>query len=89
MLQTRQGSVGVLLLFALIAIPFVLVAERKKCDLYLVIGGLLNALVIFAFAEKMMVLQVWTQLFTPMFDITYLSAALPFYILQMGISAPR
>jgi len=88
-LQTRQGSVGVLLLFALIAIPFVLVAERKKYDLYLVIGGLLNALVIFAFAEKMMVLQAWTQLFTPMFDLTYLSAALPFYMLQVGISAPR
>ena len=88
-LQTRLGSVGVLLLFALIAIPLVLVAERKKIALFLLIGVLLNALVVFVFVEKMMVLQAWTQLFTPMFDLTYLSAALPFYILQMGISAPR
>lgn len=88
-LQTRQGSVWVLLLFALVAIPMVLVAGRKKIALFLLIGGLLNALVLLAFTEKMILLQAWSQLFTPMFDLTYLSAALPFYMLQVGISASR
>ena len=84
-LQTRQGSLWVLLLFALIAIPLVLVSKRKGESIFLLIGALLNMLVVFAFLEKMYFSHAWSQLFTPMFDLTYLSAALPFYMLHAAI----
>lgn len=83
-LQTRQGSALVFVLFALIAIGMVLYADRKKISVYLVTGGLLNLLVLFAMVEKMYLMDAWTKLFTPMFDITYFSAALPFYCLCVG-----
>lgn len=88
-LQTRQGSWLVLLLFACIAIFSVLYFSGKQQSVYALIGYLLTLLVVLAFAEKMLLNHAWTMLFTSMFDITYFSAALPFYCLCTGIYASK
>lgn len=84
-LQTRQGSWFVLLLFVIVAIVSVFYAYRKNKSLYLLIAYLLNFLVVTAFVEKMILNDAWGKLFSPMFDITYLSVALPFYVLYLGV----
>lgn len=86
-LQTRQGSWFVLLLFVIVAIVSVIYATRKNKSLYLLIAYLLNFLVVTAFVEKMILNDAWGKLFSPMFDITYLSVALPFYVLYLGVDA--
>jgi hypothetical protein len=88
-LQTRQGSWLVLLLFACIATSLVLCFATKKQSVFLLIGCLLTMLVMLAFAEKMLLNDAWGMLFTPMFDITYFSAALPFYCLYTGICVAK
>ena len=84
-LQTRQGSWFVLLLFVIVAIVSVIYATRKNKSLYLLTAYLLNFLVVTAFVEKMILNDAWGKLFSPMFDITYLSLALPFYVLYLGV----
>lgn len=84
-LQTRQGSWFVLLLFVIVAIVSVIYATRKNKSLYLLTAYLLNFLVVTAFVEKMILNDAWGKLFSPMFDITYLSVALPFYVLYLGV----
>ena len=84
-LQTRQGSWLVLLLFAFVAVASVVYASRKNKSLYLLIAYLLNFLVVTAFVEKMILHDAWGELFSSMFDITYLSVALPFYVLYLGV----
>jgi hypothetical protein len=84
-LQTRQGSPLVLLLFAIVAVFSVIYASKKGVSLYLLVAYLLNFLVVTAFVEKMILNDAWEKLFSPMFDITYLSVALPFYVLYLGL----
>lgn len=84
-LQTRQGSWFVLQLFVIVAIVSVINATRKNKSLYLLTAYLLNFLVVTAFVEKMILNDAWGKLFSPMFDITYLSVALPFYVLYLGV----
>lgn len=86
-LQTRQGSWLVLLLFAVIAISSVVYASRNNKPLYLLVAYLLNFLVVTAFVEKMIIHNAWGELFSPMFDITYFSVALPFYTLYLGVES--
>ena len=83
-LQTRQGSWLVLLIFAITAIgTIVRIGENTKYRLA-VTGLLLTGLVVMAFIEKMWQHNQWTELFSSAFDITYLSIALPFYIMHLS-----
>ena len=85
-LQTRQGSWGVLFLFALIAISTTIYIKGNTKYRMAYTGILLTILVVMAFVEKMWQHNLWTELFSPAFDITYLSVALPFYIENIGFS---
>lgn len=83
-LQTRQGSWLVLLIFAIIAITIVVWVREKKTYRLAVTGFLLTCLVAMAFLEKMWQYNLWDQLFSSTFDITYLSIALPFYVTHIS-----
>ena len=83
-LQTRQGSMLALGLFAVIAIGITLYQKENLGMRHIVTGGLLTCLVVIAFVEKMWIEHAWNALYTSMFDITYLSVALPFYIIAIS-----
>lgn len=85
-LQTRQGSWMVLLIFAVIAILVTLCIKGNNKHLPAATGVLLTMLVGLAFVEKMWLQNLWGGLFTSTFDITYLSTALPFYIIYLSRS---
>ena len=85
-LQTRQGSGLVLLIFAIIAIGVTLYAKGNHQYRLVITGLLLTLLVVMAFVEKMWQLNLWNGLFSSAFDITYLSTALPFYIAYLSCS---
>ena len=79
-LQTRQGSWVVLLLFAIIAIAITIYQKGSIKHRTAYTGLLLTTLVTMAFIEKMYQQNLWKDLYSSAFDITYLSTALPFYI---------
>lgn len=83
-LQTRQGSMLALGLFAVIAIGITIYQKGNLRMRHFVTGGLLNCLVVIAFVEKMYIEHAWNALYSSMFDITYLSVALPFYIIAIS-----
>ena len=84
-LQTRQGSMGVLLVFALAAIGITIWLREQLAYRLITTGLLLTGLVALAFVAKMWQDNAWTELFSSTFDITYLSIALPFYVLQLSL----
>lgn len=83
-LQTRQGSWVVLLLFALIAVATTCIMQGKTSYVFAATGLLLTILVVMSFVEKMWQLNLWNGLFSSAFDITYLSTALPYYIIHLS-----
>jgi hypothetical protein len=83
-LQTRQGSILALGLFAAIAIGITIFQKENLQLRHVVTGGLLSCLVVIAFVEKMWIEDTWNALYSSMFDITYLSLALPFYIIAIS-----
>ena len=85
-LQTRQGSWLVLAVFAVIAISITLYMKGNDKYVSAITGLFLTALVTMAFVEKMWREQLWGGLFSSTFDITYLSIALPFYIIHLSRS---
>lgn len=85
-LQTRQGSFLVLLIFACGAIGISIWMRGRMNYRTIITGLLLTSLVAMAFVEKMWKENLWTELFSSTFDITYLSVALPFYILHLSLS---
>ena len=85
-LQTRQGSFLVLLIFAFGAIVTTIWMHGRMNYRTTITGLLLTCLVAMAFVEKMWKENLWTELFSSTFDITYLSVALPFYILHLSLS---
>ena len=85
-LQTRQGSWLVLLIFAIIAIGVTIWMHERMTYRWVITGLLLTSLVTMAFVEKMWQQNLWNGLFTSAFDITYLSIALPFYIEYLSYS---
>lgn len=85
-LQTRQGSLLVLLIFAVIAISVTIYLKGQLKYRMAVTGLLLTVLVTLAFVDQMWQYNLWQQLFSPAFDITYLSMALPFYIEYLSCS---
>lgn len=85
-LQTRQGSWVVLIIFAVIAIALVLYLRKHQQYRSAITGIVLTLLVVLAFGEKMLIHDLWTELFSSNFDITYLSIALPFYIEHLSFS---
>lgn len=85
-LQTRQGSFLVLLIFACGAIGITIWMRGRMNYRTIITGLLLTSLVAMAFVEKMWKENLWTELFSSTFDITYLSVALPFYILHLSLS---
>jgi hypothetical protein len=82
-LQTRQGSMLALALFAIIAILITIYNRGDQRCLHITIGGLLTGLVVIAFVETMWVDHAWNALYTSKFDITYLSLGLPFYAMAI------
>jgi hypothetical protein len=84
-LQTRQGSFLVLLIFACGAIGITIWMRGRMNYRTIITGLLLTSLVAMAFVEKMWKENLWTELFSSTFDITYLSVALPFYILHLSL----
>ena len=83
-LQTRQGSWLVLLIFACLAIGITIWMREKMTYRWAITGFLLTSLVAMAFIEKMWKENLWTELFSSTFDITYLTVALPFYIMHIA-----
>ena len=71
-------------IFAAIAICITIYQKGDLRMRHIVTGGLLTCLVVIAFVEKMWIEHVWNALYTSMFDITYLSVALPFYIIALS-----
>lgn len=88
-LQTRQGSWLVLLIFACLAIGITIWQRGQLNQRLATTGLLLTTLVTMAFVEKMWQYNQWTELFFSAFDITYLSVALPFYITHLAINLNR
>ena len=84
-LQTRQGSWVVLFIFALAAIVITVWLQERLEYRLIITGFLFTGLVMLAFLAKMWKDDAWTELFSPTFDITYLSIALPFYVLQLSL----
>ena len=85
-LQTRQGSWFVFLIFSIIAIGGTIWMRGRMAHRWIVTGILLTSLVTMAFVEKMWQQNLWNGLYTSAFDITYLSIALPFYIEYLSCS---
>ena len=71
-------------IFAAIAIGITIYQKGDLRMRHIVTGGLLTCLVVIAFVEKMWIEHAWNALYTSMFDITYLSVALPFYIIAIS-----
>lgn len=88
-LQTRQGSFLVLLIFACGAIGVTIWMHGRMNYRTIITGLLLTSLVVMSFVEKMWKENLWTELFSPTFDITYLSVALPFYIVYLSLSLTK
>ena len=88
-LQTRQGSFLVLLIFAFGAIVTTIWMHGRMNYRTTITGLLLTCLVAMAFVEKMWKENLWTELFSSTFDITYLSVALPFYIVHLSLSLTK
>lgn len=85
-LQTRQGSWAVLLIFAIIAVSVTVWLRGIMTYRAAITGFLLSGLVMMAFVEKMWQQNLWTELFSSAFDITYLSVALPFYAIHLALA---
>ena len=83
-LQTRQGSLGVLLLFAVIAIAMTIYLKENQTYRAALTGLILNILVAMAFVEKMWQQHLWDALYSSAFDITYLTIGIPFYIVHLS-----
>jgi hypothetical protein len=88
-LQTRQGSSYSLLIFTAIAVSITLYMKEDRRMRLTITGGLLTCLVTIAFFEKMWAENLWNELFSPTFDITYLSMALPFYLVEIASSCKK
>jgi hypothetical protein len=82
-LQTRQGSWWVLVLWTIIAIGWTIHRKDQEDLRVLNTGGLLTLLVVMAFIGKMWTDGAWGELYSSTFDITYLSLGLPFYVLEV------
>lgn len=83
-LQTRQGSLGVLLVFAVIAIAMTIYLKENQTYRAALTGLILNILVAMAFVEKMWQQHLWDALYSSAFDITYLTIGIPFYIVHLS-----
>ena len=81
-LQTRQGSTLSLIMWLAIAVGLTLYLKGKESARTLTTGVVLTMLVAIAFVSKMWMDNVWGDLYKSTFDITYLSLALPFYVLE-------
>lgn len=86
-LQTRQGSLIALLLFALSAMIIVYHQGANLGLRLFICGGLLNLLVVLAFISTMWQNNAWCELYSSMFDISYFLMALPFYIWFNSVSS--
>lgn len=78
-LQTRQGSPVILLLFATIAVGWAIYKKDHLQHFSLHAGGLLSLLVVITFTYNMLSSGDY-NLFSSAYDITYFNMAMPFYI---------
>ena len=82
-LQTRQGSPFVLLLFAAIAIGWTVYKKEDLKHFSFHAGALLSLLVVITFSYNMITTGNYL-LFSSRYDITYFNMALPFYIYELA-----
>lgn len=80
-LQTRQGSMLSLVIWLVIAVGTTIYFKGKESTRVLTTALVLTMLVAIAFVIKMWTENVWGELYTSTFDITYLTLGLPFYII--------
>jgi hypothetical protein len=80
-LQTRQGSMLSLVIWLVIAVGTTIYFKGKESTRVLTTALGLTMLVAIAFVIKMWTENVWGELYTSTFDITYLTLGLPFYII--------
>ena len=85
-LQTRQGSPAILVIFAAIAISWTYYKKNHLQHFNLYAGGLLTCLVLLTFTYNM-VFSGNYDLFSPAYDITYFNMALPFYIYEIATTS--
>lgn len=83
-LQTRQGSITVMLLWVTLAIGWTLYTKGEHRLRVISTGLILTTLVVMAFIGKMWTNNAWGELYSSTFDITYLSMALPFYTIAIS-----
>ena len=83
-LQTRQGSLTSLVIWLVMAVGITLYVKDKETARVQATGLVLTLLVVIAFVNKMWTENVWTELYTSTFDITYLSLGLPFYAIVLA-----
>ena len=83
-LQTRQGSITVMILWAVLAIGWAIYTKGEKRMRVISTGLILTTLVVMAFVGKMWTENAWKELYSSTFDITYLSLALPFYTIAIS-----
>ena len=82
-LQARQGSPAVLVLFAAVAVGWTVYKKEHLQHFSLHAGALLTLLVILTFSYNMVTTGNY-NLFSSAYDITYLNMALPFYIYDIA-----
>lgn len=85
-LQTRQGSPAILIIFVALAIGWTYYKKNHQQHFNLYAGGLLTFLVLLTFAYNM-VFSGNYDLFSPAYDITYFNMALPFYICEIATTS--
>lgn len=83
-LQTRQGSLTSLVIWLVMAVGITLYVKDKETARVQATSLILTLLVVIAFVNKMWTENVWTELYTSTFDITYLSLGLPFYAIVLA-----
>ena len=83
-LQTRQGSPLVLVLFATIAIVWTIYKKDRLQYFYLQAGGLLTLLVLMTFTYNMIISGDY-HLYSSTYDISYFNMALPFYVCAIAM----
>jgi hypothetical protein len=66
------------------AVGITLYVKDKETARVQATGLVLTLLVVIAFVNKMWTENVWTELYTSTFDITYLSLGLPFYAIVLA-----
>ena len=79
-LQFRQGSPTATIILLLIALTMSVTWKNKYNQLLLYAGIILMLIPIISYGQSMYIHDNWTDIFQSVYDITYIDAAIPFFI---------